>query len=148
MIDNQVHERHPKLVESLNESLLEFFDKMTSWESSVIQSGSLKISDAHAIKILGHYGKMNMKDLAQRLGVTTGTTTVTVDRLERGGFARRKQAESDRRSYIIELTDAGHAAYLEHHRHHLQLTHDIISNLDEEEAESLLRLLRKAIECF
>jgi len=148
MTDNQVHELHPKLVESLNESLLEFFDKMTSWESSVMQSGSLKLSDAHAIKILGHYGKMNMKDLAQRLGVTTGTTTVTVDRLERGGFACRKQAESDRRSYIIELTDAGHAAYLEHHRHHLQLTHDIVSNLDEEEAESLLRLLRKAIECF
>jgi DNA-binding MarR family transcriptional regulator len=148
MTDNQISEQDQKLLESLNEALLEFFDKMTSWESSVIQSGSLKISDAHAIKILGHYGKMNMKDLAQRLGVTTGTTTVTVDRLERGGFACRKQAESDRRSYIIELTDAGHAAYLEHHRHHLQLTHDLVSNLGKEEAESLLRLLRKTIEYF
>jgi DNA-binding MarR family transcriptional regulator len=148
MTDSQMHEPPQELIESLNETLLEFFDKITSWESSVIQSGSLKISDAHAIEILGHYGKMNMKELAQRLGVTTGTTTVTVDRLERGGFACRIRAESDRRSYIIELTDAGHAAYLEHHRHHLQLTHDLVSNLGQEEAESLLRLLRKTTEYF
>ncbi|MCL2460402.1 MAG: MarR family winged helix-turn-helix transcriptional regulator [Euryarchaeota archaeon] len=148
MTENQMYEPPQELIESLNESLLEFFDKISSWESSVIQSGSLKISDAHAIEILGYYGKMNMKELAQRLGITTGTTTVTVDRLERGGFACRKRAESDRRSYIIELTDAGHAAYLEHHRHHLQLTHDLVSNLGEEEAESLLRLLRKTIEYF
>jgi len=148
MTENQMYEPPQELIESLNEALLEFFDKISSWESSVIQSGSLKISDAHAIEILGYYGKMNMKELAQRLGITTGTTTVTVDRLERGGFACRKRAESDRRSYIIELTDAGHAAYLEHHRHHLQLTHDLVSNLGEEEAESLLRLLRKTIEYF
>ncbi|MDR2855372.1 MAG: MarR family transcriptional regulator [Methanomicrobiales archaeon] len=147
MTDNR-YEPPQKLVESLNESLLEFFDKFTSWESSVIQSGPLKISDVHAIEILGHYGEMNMKELAQRLGVTTGTTTVTVDRLERGDFAYRKRAASDRRSYIIELTDAGHAAYLEHHRHHLHLAHDLISKLGEEEAESLLHLLRKANEYF
>ena len=148
MTDNQIYEPSPELVESVNEVLLEFFDKVTSWESSVIQSGPLKISDAHAIEILGHYGKMNMKELAQRLGVTTGTTTVTVDRLERGGFACRVRAESDRRSYIIELTDAGHDAYLEHHRHHLHLAHDLVSNLGEEESTTLLHLLRKAIEYY
>jgi DNA-binding MarR family transcriptional regulator len=148
MTNNQADEPPQELIESLNEALVEFFDKITSWELSVIQSGTLKISDVHAIEILGHYGKMNMKELAQRLGVTTGTTTVTVDRLEHGGFARRTRAESDRRSYIIELTDAGHAAYLEHHRHHLQLTHDLISNLGREEAESLVSLLLKTIEYF
>jgi len=148
MTDESVYEPPNELVESLNESLLEFFDRFTSWESSVIQSGSLKISDAHAIEILGHYGEMNMKELAKRLGVTTGTTTVTVDRLERGGFACRKQAASDRRSYIIELTDAGRAAYLEHHRHHLHLAHDLISNLGEQDAKFLLLLLRKAVEYF
>jgi DNA-binding MarR family transcriptional regulator len=78
-----------QLREALNEKLVEFFDRFTSWESSVIESENMKISDAHAIEILGHHGRMNMKELAGRLGITTGTTTIAVDRLERGGYARR-----------------------------------------------------------
>ncbi len=131
-------------VESLNEGLLEFYDHITSWESSVIQSSHLKISDTHAIEILGHYGRMNMKDLSERLGVTTGTTTVTVDRLERGGYACRKRAPNDRRSYIIELTENGNNEYLAHHRHHLSLAGDLVSVLGIEDAKLFTKFLRKA----
>ena len=42
----------------------------------------LSVSETHAIEALGQHGTMNMKSLASRLGVTTGTVTVTVDRLE------------------------------------------------------------------
>ena len=91
-------EERVHLMDELNETLVEFFDRFTSWESSVVESENMKISDAHAIEILGHYGRMNMKELAGRLGITTGTTTVAVDRLERKGFARRVRAEHDRRS--------------------------------------------------
>lgn len=134
------------LKEELNENLVEFFDRFASWESSVIESGHLKISDAHAIEILGHYGRMNMKDLAGKLGITTGTTTVTVDRLEQGGFARRVRAEHDRRSYIIELTESGSSAYEEHHRHHLNLAGEIASILGDEETRAFILLLKKVNE--
>lgn len=131
------------IVGALNEGLVEFFDRFSSWETSVIEAGHLKIADAHAIEVLGHYGRMNMKDLAGRLGLTTGTTTITVDRLERGGFARRVRAEHDRRSYIIELTEAGSNAYEEHHRHHMNLAREVFSVLDEEESRALVTILRK-----
>ena len=132
--------------ELLNEGLVEFFDRFTSWESSIIESGHLKISEAHAIEILGHHGRMNMKELAGKLGVTTGTTTITVDRLERGGFARRVRAENDRRSYIIELTEEGNEAYLEHHRHHLNLAVDIANILGREETLQFVTILQKIYE--
>jgi DNA-binding MarR family transcriptional regulator len=131
------------IVNELNEGLVEFFDRFSSWESSIIEAGNLKIADAHAIEILGHYGRMNMKELASRLGLTTGTTTITVDRLERGGYAGRIRAEHDRRSYIIELTPAGVAAYEEHHRHHLSLAQEINSVLGDGETEQFVRVLRK-----
>ena len=134
------------LKEELNESLVEFLDRFTSWESSVIESSNLKISDAHAIEILGHYGRMNMKELAGRLGITTGTTTVAVDRLERKGFARRVRAEHDRRSYIIELTEEGTLAYEEHHRHHLNLASEIASILGEEDTQAFISILQKISE--
>lgn len=134
---------HSDIIGELNEGLVEFFDRFSSWETSVIEAGHLKIADAHAIEVLGHYGKMNMKDLAGRLGLTTGTTTITVDRLEQGGFARRVRAEHDRRSYIIELTRSGSDAYEEHHRHHMNLAHEVFSVLGHEESATLVSILRK-----
>jgi DNA-binding MarR family transcriptional regulator len=86
---------------------------------------------------------MNMKELAGRLGITTGTTTVAVDRLERKGFARRVRAEHDRRSYIIELTEEGTLAYEEHHRHHLNLASEIASTLGEEDTQAFISILQK-----
>lgn len=133
----------PDHIELLNEGLMEFFDRFSSWESSIIEAGHLKISEAHAIEILGHHGRMNMKELAGKLGVTTGTTTITVDRLERGGFAQRIRAENDRRSYIIELTESGEEAFQEHHRHHLNLAGEIGSLLGKEGTLAFVSFLRK-----
>ncbi len=130
-------------IELLNNGLVEFFDRFSSWESSIIEAGNLKISDAHAIEILGHYGKMNMKELAGKLGITTGTTTITVDRLEKGGYARRIRAENDRRSYIIELTETGMVAFEEHHRHHLNLAIEIASILGKEETLTFVNYLTR-----
>jgi len=130
-------------IEQLNAELVEFFNRFSSWEASVIQPGPLTLAETHAIEVLGHHGSMNMKNLAQRLGVTTGTTTVTVDRLEEGGLARRTPAEKDRRSYIIELTARGEDAFLDHHRHHLQLAKEIASALSDEEVAGLIAVLQK-----
>ncbi|MBP2145341.1 DNA-binding MarR family transcriptional regulator [Methanofollis sp. W23] len=130
-------------IEELNEELVEFFDRFASWETSVIQSSPLTVSEAHAIEIIGHYGRMKMKDLAERLGVTTGTTTVTVDRLEKGGYARRTPSEKDRRSYIIELTPKGEEAFLDHHCHHLHLAGEIASALNEVETGVFISALKK-----
>lgn len=130
------------LAEMTNELLL-FFNGFSSWESSVIRSSDLKVSEAHAIEVLGQHGKMNMKSLAQKLGVTTGTTTVTVDRLEKKDYARRESSTEDRRVNLIVLTDKGMKAYEEHHQYHLQLTEQMLSVLSDTEIEQLLNTLRK-----
>jgi len=143
MSQNQDIDDHGEEVDLLNDGLMEFFDRFSSWESSVIEAGHLKISEAHAIEVLGHHGRMNMKDLAGKLGITTGTTTVTVDKLERAGFARRVRAENDRRSYIIELTEKGDDTFQEHHRHHLNLAAEIASILGKDETIAFISILQK-----
>ena len=65
--------------------MIALFNRFPSWEASVIRSSDLRLSETHAIEVLGTHGEMNMKKLAVRLGVTTGTITVTVDRLEKKG---------------------------------------------------------------
>lgn len=131
------------LTEELNDNLVEFFDRFASWENSVIQQSSLTVAGAHAIEKLGHNGSMSMKDLSKSLGVTTGTITVTVDRLEKGGYAVRDRSENDRRSYIIRLTEKGEEAFSDHHSHHMSLSDEIASILSEDEVKNFVRTLEK-----
>lgn len=131
------------LPEELTEELMQFYDHLTSWEHSTIRASDLAVSEAHAIEALGHYGPMNMKQLAQRLGVTTGTVTVTVDRLERKGYGKREVDPEDRRVNWIRLTEKGRAEYEEHHACHRALTQHITRVLTRQEAGQLLCLLRK-----
>ncbi|NMA65171.1 MAG: MarR family transcriptional regulator [Clostridiaceae bacterium] len=131
------------LVEELTDELLLFYNSFASWESSVIRSGDLTVSEVHAIEALGQYGTMNMKSLAKKLGVTTGTTTVTVDRLESKNYARRESIKEDRRVYLISLTEKGEKAFAEHHRLHLKLTEQMVSCLEKDEAKQLIAIIKK-----
>lgn len=131
------------MTEELTRELFTFFNGFASWENSVIKSSDLTVAEAHAIEVLGQYGQMNMKTLAQKLGVTTGTTTVTVDRLEKKDYARREAVKEDRRVNLITLTDKGHKAFAEHHDYHHSLTEQILSVLSEEEGRQLLSILQK-----
>ncbi|CVK21077.1 MULTISPECIES: MarR family winged helix-turn-helix transcriptional regulator [Sporomusa] len=130
-------------VDELTHELFTFFDGFSSWENSVIKTSDLTVSEAHAIEVLGRYGQMNMKSLAQHLGVTTGTTTVTVDRLEKKEYARRQSVKEDRRVHLITLTPKGQQAFAEHHQYHADLTEQILSVLSNEEHEQLLSILKK-----
>ena len=130
-------------IAELTDELLLFFNSFSSWESSVIRSSDLSVSEAHAIEALGQHGTMNMKSLAGKLGVTTGTTTVTVDRLESKEYARRTSTKEDRRVNLISLTEKGKKAFAEHHRFHLNLTEQMSACLSEEELKQLLDIIKK-----
>ncbi len=132
-----------EVIEELTDELVNFFNWFSSWESSVIRAGDLTVSEAHAIEVLGQYGKMNMKNMAEKLGVTTGTTTVTVNRLVEKEYAVREFIKEDRRIILISLTARGVRAFREHHRYHLDLTEQMVSTLTDEEVRKLLELLRK-----
>ncbi len=130
-------------IEELTDELILFFNSFSSWENSVIRSSDLSVSEAHAIEALGQHGTMNMKSLAGKLGVTTGTTTVTVDRLESKKYARRTSTKKDRRVNLIKLTEKGEKAFAEHHRFHLDLTEQMCACLLKEEAIQLLETIKK-----
>jgi DNA-binding MarR family transcriptional regulator len=130
-------------VEQLNYEIHNFFNLFNSWEISIVRSSRLSIAENHATEILGIHGEMTMKELAERLSVTQGTVTATIDKLERGGYARRKKINEDRRAYIIELTPDGERAFKKHHDNHLRLTKEMMSLLGEEDTDALIRIFRK-----
>ena len=124
-------------LEVLSHQLAEFYDKMASWEHSVVKDSGLSPTQMHTVEIIGHNQNMRMKELAERLGVTTGSLTVGIDKLEDLGLVERKPHESDRRSWLIVLTDAGKQMYEQHHKYHQEFTNEISRDLSLEQINNL-----------
>ncbi len=130
----------------LSRLLVEFFEKFSSWEHGVVRDSGLTLPQTHTLEILGTHGPMRMKELAGHMGLTTGTLTVAVDRLEQGGLVRRRPNEQDRRSILVELTEEGERHFQVHDTLHANLTRDMISELDNDERATLHRCLEKMLQ--
>jgi DNA-binding MarR family transcriptional regulator len=135
-------------VEELTQLLIEFYEKFSSWEHSVVKGKGVTLPQMHTIEILGASGNLRMKELAEKMGVTTGSLTVLVDRLEKKGLVERTPHEEDRRSILVGLTDKGMKHFHEHHNLHTLLTREITGPLTPDEIKNLLGLLKKAIARF
>lgn len=129
--------------EDYSKTLTEFFERMTSWEQDLVSSSEVSLPQMHVIEVIGNHGRLRMKELADLLGVTTGTLTVMADRLEERGYVYRSRDSRDRRSYFIALTDKGFEEYRKHHRMHIRLVEEIVELLGKEEAASLFSKLKK-----
>jgi DNA-binding MarR family transcriptional regulator len=68
------------------------------------------IVSAHQASVLDHLDDVentSLLDLARHMGVTASTMSLTVDRLERGGYVTRERSGVDRRRVDLRLTPAG-----------------------------------------
>jgi DNA-binding MarR family transcriptional regulator len=73
-----------------------------------LQSGHLL--SRHQASVLDHLDEIDpitLKGLARHMGVTAGTMSLTIDRLERKGYVVRVRDMADRRRVHVRLTSAG-----------------------------------------
>jgi MarR family transcriptional regulator, organic hydroperoxide resistance regulator len=63
----------------------------------------LNITDSECLSVLGIKGISTPTELARYTGLTTGSTTAMLDRLEKAGFIHRKPNPKDRRGIFIEI---------------------------------------------
>jgi DNA-binding MarR family transcriptional regulator len=133
----------PEEIHRLSTALIQFYEKLFSWESAVAKNSGLSPQQNHTIEIVGDEGPIRMKPLSEKLGVTTGTLTVMIDRLEKAGFVERRNDPEDRRAFNVVLTKKGKEIHKEHHAYHHQLVEDISSDLDPEQIERFVETLEK-----
>ena len=63
----------------------------------------LNITDSECLSLLAIKGISTPTELAQYTGLTTGSTTAMLDRLEKADFIKRKPNPKDRRGVLIEI---------------------------------------------
>lgn len=67
-------------------------------------------SDLRALNLLEHRA-LSASELGERLGLTSGSVTVLVDRLIKAGYVARKPGTADRRTVYVHLEPATYAAF-------------------------------------
>jgi len=102
-----------------------------------------KASQKRILMILNSAGPMTQRDLTEYLAIQPGSASEILSKLEHAGLILRTQNEADRRTTVIQLTDAGtslgqEAADQRHRRHQ-----EMFSCLSDEEKQTLLVLLEK-----
>jgi DNA-binding MarR family transcriptional regulator len=71
----------------------------------VAQRLGLGASDGQFMHLLQVHGPLTPGQLAELSGLTTGTVTGVIDRLEGAGFVRRERDPSDRRKVLVVLEE-------------------------------------------
>lgn len=70
-------------------------------------AGTISAHQASVLSHLDHEDPTMVGELADHLGVTPSTMSLTLKRLEAAGYIRRDRDPSDRRVVNVRLTDAG-----------------------------------------
>lgn len=102
----------------------------------------IRVNELTALGYLEHTGEATPKELSERLGITTGSATGIVDRLEAAGFLARSAHPHDRRSILLRTTPAGsHAVQWvdEHYVEAVDRALDEIPGVTRDQVASLLR---------
>lgn len=88
-------------------------------------------------------GEMSQRDLTERLEIKPGSASEVLGKLEESGLIVRTPSESDRRTFILRLTDEGRAAAEEYQRARMERHRRMFSCLSTGEKEDLICLLSK-----
>jgi DNA-binding MarR family transcriptional regulator len=97
------------------EGLRRMFDDLVRFETMLWnetdarlqREGGMTLGNLNVLLIVEATPACRVQDIAKALAITVGGTSQAVDRLEKAGWCARAPHPSDRRSSIVELTDAG-----------------------------------------
>jgi DNA-binding MarR family transcriptional regulator len=85
-------------------------------------------------------------DLGEMLGIDANNLVLLLNQLESRGFAYRRRDPTDRRRHLVEVTDAGLAAFEKAELGIESVEDDVLASLTGHERVELQALLVKALE--
>ena len=132
-------------VEEMSESLVRIFENVLLTEEKSLSMGyfsDLSLAEMHTLTAIGPYEAKTMSQTAQSLGITTGTLTVSIDRLVRKGYVDRRRDDRDKRIVRISLTRNGKLACRMHSKFHRVLAKRILEPYEDGEREKLVDMVK------
>lgn len=101
--------------QALDRSVRQVFDDLVRVETllwnrldaTVRNHVGIGLGSVEVLELIAETPNCRVQDIARRLAITVGGTSQAVDRLEAKALCQRRPNAADRRSSVLELTDAG-----------------------------------------
>jgi DNA-binding MarR family transcriptional regulator len=101
-------------------------------------------TDLHVIETLRTAGPLTPSRLAASVGLTSGGLSIALERLERSGYIRRSRHPVDRRSVVVEATEAIAPLEAEVFGALIERTRALLDTYTREQLESIRDYLDRA----
>ena len=75
-----------------------------TFRTAIARKLGLSITEAECLSFLAVKGTSTPTEISRYTGLTTGSTTTMLDRLEKANYLKRKPNPNDRRGVIIEIS--------------------------------------------
>ncbi len=101
------------------------------------------LSDFAILEAVLHKGPQSVRELGQRIDLTSGSMTTAIDRLEARGLVTRADHATDRRTWVIHLTPEGKALISKVFAGHELAMERAMRGLSKSERATLTDLLKR-----
>lgn len=108
-----------------------------------MKRNGLSAAEFSVLELLYHKGKTPLQPIGDKILVTSGSITYTVDKLERKGYLKRMEHPEDRRVTYAEITTAGKELFDRIFPSHAELVETIMDGITPEEKQVAIELLKK-----
>lgn len=132
-----------KIAQKLEDSFLSFRRMMTNQLLDEAKGLGLSLSHFEVVMFLAHTGEANMKDIAKILHITPPSASVLVDTLVEKKLVRRVPSDKDRRTIHVSLSPEAQKLMISVHKKKVTIFKKILSKLNNEDQENLIRILNK-----
>lgn len=145
---NDIRLREARAV--VNELLVDLFNRILAIEEESLKHKGVKLSmsEIHVLEAITKTEEPTMTNVANKLGITVGSLTVSVNTLYQKGYVSRERDPEDRRKVIIGILPKAEEVLEKHNEFHNEMINSIFNDLKVEEDELLISSLRKLSSYF
>lgn len=111
----------------------------------IINNG-LNVTEFSVLEVLYLKGKQTIQQIGNSILVSSGSMTYVIDKLEQKGLLKRNACPDDRRVIHVTLTEDGNDLMKQIMPNHSNLVNYMFDSLNEEESQTLVKLLEKVRE--
>lgn len=133
-------------INNIGDLFFEFQSKLQFFERKFLKEYGIIDVTPNEVKVLFIIGISNIKsmsEIADKLKITHGTLSITVNSLVKKGFVIRTRNNQDRRIIILYLTKKSLNVIKHYGLFYYELINQLIKELDEDKAVVLYEILEK-----
>ena len=136
---------HPEQAKNLIKNLRKFTTRSVLFQQAAAHSLGVVHTDFKTADILNESGPLTAGELSKITGLSTGSVTALIDRLEDAGYVRREKDPNDRRRVIIIPVKEKQHIIKEHYSPLNKSMMELCAQYNEDELSLITGFIEKTI---